>query len=197
MNKKIQVLILVFIIILSISCKCQNKITLYWSGSIFTQNDRQNGWLFYLANYIEINDSGVVKIMIRKEFQSPMEFYIIEISDSVKNKILNLAMNPSMFSKINKKRISIYDGLTYSLRIKFDSKERKICYIPSQGNEIQKGFVKIMELILDNPSIKAKIVINLKGYEKTTEKDVLRSKRRLPQIMNDSIVFSPPKIRKK
>jgi hypothetical protein len=54
-----------------------------------------------------------------------------------------------------------------------------------------------MEQILDIPRIKTKIDINLKEYEKTTEKDVLRSKGRLPQIMNDSIVFSSPAKKKK
>lgn len=194
--KKLSITILIITISLMISCKNEIKPRiLYWSASSFTLNDSLRNWSFYLGYYIELSDTGDVKIMTRKMFQGPKEYYSIIIPDSIKTNILDLAMNNSMIFKTKREEDDeerhIYDGPTYTLRIQCDTIDKTISFIPPEGNQLQKRLVQIMDRVINNPIIKAKTEIDLTEYEKHIEKEVLRRIGTLPKI-KDPIRFIPP-----
>ncbi len=196
-RRTLQMVILILATFLVISCRNQIKPrTVYWSGSSFAFNtDSLTDWSFYLGYYIELSDTGETKLMTRKMFKSPMEYYEIIIPDSTKNTILELAMNDSMYHvpKPDLEAGCIYDGYTSNLRFQCYTIDRSISFIRPEGNQVQKKLVRIMDNIWEHPIIKTGTFIDLKQYENNTEKEMIKY-RPLLLRRGKTIHFIPPKI---
>lgn len=174
-----QLLIIILTILQLNSCRNQIKPrTVYWSGSLFTlKNELSSDWSFYLGYYIELSDTGDTKIMTRKMFQSPKEYCKIILPDSIKNTILTLVLNDSIFlaQKNDSNSVHLYDGFTYHLGFKQDKIDNKIAFITPTANQAQKRLIQIMDNILENPLIVKGTYIDLIQYEINTKNELLKN----------------------
>ncbi|MEI7594953.1 MAG: hypothetical protein WCK02_04335 [Bacteroidota bacterium] len=170
-------IILTLIILVFYSCKTDRKPrTIYWSASRFENyiRDTVHKPKLHLGYYIEISDNGDAKLMTRKNFNAPKEFYKIKIPDSLINQIFNLTNNDSLFivKKLNNNESAIYDGPTYYIQYSNDSTKKEAVYEPYRSNLIQGKMQRIMKSILINPVIICNTQINLIEYEKQVEETI-------------------------
>ena len=125
-----------------------------------------------MAYYIELSDTGEVKMMTRKMFQGPKEYYKITLTPSIKNTILNLAMNDSMYIKSNDTVPCICENLLYCLRLQYDTIDNLTGLLRPKRNLIQQRIINMMDSIWKNPIIKSETFFDLSQYEKNTEKEL-------------------------
>ena len=198
-----QILIIILTIFQLNSCRNQIKPrTVYWSGSLLTlKNDSSSEWSFYLGYYIELSDTGETKIMTRKMFQSPKEYYKIILPDSIKNTILTIVSNDSIYFVPKKNSYGgyiydglydgLYDGFTYNLSFKYDTIDNKIAFITPVANQTQKKLIRIMDRIWNNPLIIKETNIDLNQYENIIEKERLENFHPARRVKGK---FKPPVI---
>ena len=173
------------------SCKNQERPrTVYWSASSFINpQDSLTDYSFYLAYYIEVSDTGDVKLMMHKTFQSPKQYFSILLSKSRKNRILDLAIKSMSQALKPNSHEYIYDGPIYNLKVKCDTIDKKISFITPLGNQMQRELILIMDSIWNHPRIKNKIYFDLTKYEEETKQEILK-KNPLPLRLKSTIHFS-------
>jgi len=108
--------------------------------------------------------------MTRKMLQGPKEFYTITLSPSIKNTILNLAMNDSMYINSMDTVPCICESLLYCLRLQYDTIDNSTGLLRPKRNRIQQRIINMMDSIWKNPIIKTETFFDLSQYEKNTEK---------------------------
>ena len=163
------------------TCKKINKPrTVFWSGNKYTytfeKEDSISPLYFYLGFYIEISDTGETKLMTRKNFNAPKEFYIINLPDSLKKVILSQASKDYCFlSPKHDPFISMYDGFTFHVQFKCDSIDKSVTFIPLFANSIQKELLSIFQKIRNSPKIIKETSIDLKIMRKGLMKKFVKT----------------------
>ena len=149
-----------------------------------------------MVYYIELSDTGEVRLMKRTEYKSPMEYYSIQMSDSLKQAILSLCTNDSLFRPRPKREdeVYVYDGPTYHIQYCIDTITRTALFIPPSGNFAQQRLAKIMDSILQNHVIIQKASFSLKELASKIDKEC---RRLSPPLFpsRDTIIFVPPIIK--
>ncbi|NVO03262.1 MAG: hypothetical protein HXX09_11240 [Bacteroidetes bacterium] len=197
--------LLFFIILITIfgSCNSPKKShwKVIWSGFTYKLNEETNDTINYpnlfLANYIEINDSGKVKLMIRKYPSIEPHYYQYNFLDEIVTKrIFDLVTNDSAFiEKSRGSEIVIYDGLTYALEFQQDFGRKYCIFIPRRTNVIQGELHNIFKEMFNSYSFIPCYAFDLSDYEKNTNNQV-HERDMDPPPTKKTIKFTPPIIQK-
>jgi hypothetical protein len=194
------IIALILICLMFDACnKAKKPRTVFWSAFTYTYDfvnrDSITPLYFYLVNYIEVSDTGETKIMKRKQFKSPKEFYIIKIPDSVKSEILAFSSEDSCFlsKRYNpQEETRIYDGPTYFLQFKCDSIDKSVAFVPYSSYPLQRKLLNIFEDIRKSYQIIKETNLNLTNYEKKLDE---KFRKNLPPPPRRDIKFTPPEIK--
>lgn len=183
------------LLVMSGCCKKHPIRTVRLTGFTYTYEKYEPGEKpsFYMVYYIELSDTGEVRLMKRTEYKSPMEYYSIQMSDSLKQAIIALCANDSLFRPKPKREDEgyVYDGPTYHIQYCIDSITRTALFIPPSGNFAQQRLVKIMDSILHNHIIIQKTSFDLKELVSNIDKEC-RKLSPPPILSRDTIKFIPP-----
>ena len=204
MKVKINYILILILTILGLySCEIDKRPrTIYWSGSGYSMSKIDSTYIqsFYLGYYIELSDTGDIRIMTRKDYQGEKLFYRIKLTSSTKDSIFSLIENKNIFldSISNLKesedvyieeRYPCYSGFIYNLNYKCDSINRIISYIPTIANPSQKKLRILMDSVMKNYMIIKETQIDLTQYESKLENEI-RMKFPPPKI-GEPILFTP------
>jgi|GEM_PF-6626048 len=186
------------LLVMSGCCKKHPIRTVRLTGFTYTYEKYEPGEKpsFYMVYYIELSDTGEVRLMKRTEYKSPMEYYSIQMSDSLKQAILSLCTNDSLF-RLRPKRedeVYVYDGPTYHIQYCIDTITRTALFIPPSGNFAQQRLAKIMDSLLHNHIIIQKASFSLKELASKIDREC---RRLSPPLFpsRDTIIFFPPVIK--
>jgi len=194
MKQRFLLLSMLALMTLLYACKNERLIrTVYWAESM-SNNEIQNNnsKLFYLAHYIEIADTGDIKIMKRKRPDSNNECYKIKLNESLKNEILMLASQDSIycFPQKDLDQTIVYSGLTYHLHFVCDTTNRSVTFIKPATFQHHKRLISIMDSIFKNPVVLDTIHMDLQQIERQI-KDKIPENYQSPS--RNKIKFAPPK----
>ena len=179
-------LILIMTIFGLYSCNVDKRPrTVYWSGSGYSVSkiDSINVQSFYLGYFIELSDTGDVRIMSRTDNQGERLFYNIKLTSSTKDSIFALIESNTMFldsiscmkknkDGFNQENYSCYSGFIYNLQFKCDSINQIISYIPTIANPSQKKMRSLMDSIWKNYVVIKETNIDLTQYESNLENEI-------------------------
>jgi hypothetical protein len=171
------------------SCqKTTSPRTLYLSGSMPYRSDTSKShWELRLGFYIEISDTSETKM-----YSKNAGYCIITLPDSLKNRILDLALRNSFSDKKNRLYISderyyvtYFDEYIYNMRIIQDTLDRTITFKRYLIQEPLRQLSYMIEDIVRHPVIKDTIKFDLTKYRDQT----------LQTILQEDTTFNIPPIR--
>jgi len=114
---------------------------------------------FYMAHHISFDEKGDVLLITRNEYDSPRQFYKIEVNDSLRNLITNLVHDTSILNFrqpiFNPEReYRMYCGYGYIISIQSNNKQKiNINYLPPDANFKLRLLHRVFETIWDQPKI--------------------------------------------
>jgi len=194
MRQKFLLLFIFVLMILLYSCKKERLIrTVHWAESM-SNIEMQNNELepFYLFHYIEVADTGDIKVMMHKKTDSNSESFKIKLTESLKNEILTLASQDSIycFPQKDLDQTIVYSGLTYHLHFVCDTTNRSVTFIKPMTFQHHKRLISIMDSIFKNPVVLDTIHMDLQQIERQI-KDKIPENYQSPS--RNKIKFAPPK----
>lgn len=187
-NRIIWIIITIVMIAITSCQKTTSPRTLYLSGSMPYRSDTSKShWELRLGFYIEISDTSETKM-----YSKNAGYCIITLPDSLKNRILDLALRNSFSDKKNRLYISderyyvtYFDEYIYNMRIIQDTLDRTITFKRYLIQEPLRQLSYMIEDIVRHPVIKDTIKFDLTKYRDQT----------LQTILQEDTTFNIPPIR--
>ncbi len=166
MTRLFRMALIVIIIFTSLGCKDKLEIkTVSWTGTSHTiadtivfSNDTQyvNDQL-YLGHQVIISDTGC-RLITRKQYDAPRQFYSLIINDSIKEIIFKLAFDREIIT-FNEPELTeeydgkLYCGFNYILSVDKPKFHTDINYLPPHANDKLIRLHNIFNSILAKPII--------------------------------------------